>query len=382
MKTQVAILLLTCLLVSGPVYAIPQFARQYAVDCAFCHVTPPRLNQRGEDFLARGYRFAPERPVPSHRTLPVAVWNTFDLEHRQSGDLTKAYPSRIELISSGAIGASRASYFLEWRALSQQIGARNRLLDRSGRFEDALINVPLTRSNALVATVGQFRALNQVDVSRRLSISEPLAFSASVPGRTPATTARLTGLRAFSPSGRQPAARVAYQRGGGENAAEGWHSLVTIPLTGELTIPLTDAASLEFEARPKGVFLESYYRFGLHSIGGHAFVGDRRSLGHVVAVSDIAQKLLILGAVGFGHSRGLTDTRLSLGGEYVFNQHAVTGVRVDHRTRQGRDPAVLLFFNGHVPFGPVRFRQSFRVQFEQTVQPNNHRSTLALSHIF
>jgi len=372
---------LAFLLFAIPARATPQFARQYAVDCSMCHTAPPKLNQRGEDFVTRGYRFPEMSPVPSHGTVPLAVWNTFDVEYRRSQSLTKGYPSRVELISGGRLFGTRASYFIELRALSLQIGAGNRLLNRSGRFEDALINLPLGESG-VSATVGQFRALGQVDVSRRLSLSEPLAFSAAVPGTSSASGARLTGLRGFSPSGRQPGFRLTYQRRGSANAADGWYSAVTLPFTGELTLPFTDAASFEFEARLKGVFGESYYRRGMTSVGGHVFVGDSRSVGNVVIGSDVTSRIALLGAAGFDRSRGVVETRYSVGAEYGVNRFVIAGTRLDHRTGQGRDPAVLIYGNVHVPFGPSYFRQAARLQVEQTLQSGNFRTAFALSHIF
>src|SRR3989337_1962387 len=93
--------------------ATPQFARSYRVDCSHCHSAPPRLNERGLRFVAAGYRIdGDERSA----TIPLAIWNTVDLEWRHSADLTKGFPSRVELISAGPIGQSRASYFAEWRA--------------------------------------------------------------------------------------------------------------------------------------------------------------------------------------------------------------------------------------------------------------------------
>jgi hypothetical protein len=188
-----------------------------------------------------------------------------DLEWRHSNDLVKGFPSRVEIISAGPIGRSRASYFAEWRALSQGIGGDRRLLDRSGRFEDLFVRAPITSRANLSLTVGQFRTLTQVDIWQRLSLSEPLVFSSSVPGRS-AAEPRLTGLRAFSASGRQPAVRVEYQLARAQSPADGWFAAATLPLTGELTIPFTDAASFELEARPKGVFLEAFRRSGLASI--------------------------------------------------------------------------------------------------------------------
>lgn len=366
-----------------PADATPQFARAYQVDCDTCHTLPPRLNRRGEDFVARGYRFDEPALMASHRTIPVAVWNTVDLEHRASSDLTKGFPSRVEIISAGVVGRTRASYFIELRALSQQIGSGGRLLNRSGRFEDLFLTVPLGQSGALTATVGQFRALNQVDVSRRLSLSEPQAFSAGVADARPAaSSARLTSLRAFSPAGRQPGVRLLYHRASPDHPADGWYAGVTLPLTGELTLPFTDAASFEFEARPKGVFGETYYRRGLASIGGHVFAGDNRALALGVAGTDLGKQWSLLGAAGFDRFRGRTAGRVSLGVEYAAWMRVVLGARLDHRTGTNRDPALLVYANGHLPFGPRAFRQAIRVQFEQTIQTGNLRSTFALGHVF
>jgi hypothetical protein len=359
--------------------ATPQFARTYRVDCSYCHSAPPRLNERGLRFVAAGYRI--EDGAERSATIPLAVWNTIDLEWRHSADLVKGFPSRVELISAGPIGRSRASYFAEWRALSQSLAGDGRLSNRSGRFEDLFVRVPVG-SRAVSVTAGQFRTLTQVDVSLRLSLSEPLVFSSSVPGRR-ASDARLTSLRGFSASGRQPAVRVEYQTTPAQSTADGWFAAATLPLIGELTIPLTDAASFEFEGRPKGVFLEAYRRRGLTSVGGHAFIGDeRRRVITAVATHDVGGRVAILAGVGAFHAAGVTDTRFSLGGEATLSSSVVGGIRVDHRTGQGRDPAVLLYGNGHLPFGPAAFRQAFRLQIEHRIQPANHVTGFALSHIF
>jgi hypothetical protein len=362
-------------------WATPQFARLYAVDCSHCHSLPPRLNERGLAFLAAGYRFRGDS-LPTAGTFPLAVWNTVDGERRHSADLTKGFPSRVELISAGALGTTSLSYFAEWRALSQSLAANGRLLNRSGRFEDLFVRAPLTTTGALAFTVGQFRALTQVDVSLRLNLSEPLVFSSSVPTQVRASSARLTSLRAFSASGRQPAIRLEYQPGARRGTADGWFAAATLPLTGEFTIPFTDAASFELEGRPKGVFLETYHRRGLTSIGGHTFVGDRRRLGTAVVTHDIARRISLIGGVGVFNAGGVTDTRLSLGGEATISSYLVGGLRVDHRTRQGLDPVVLIYGNGHLPFGPSAFRQAIRLQVEQRVQRGNHVTTAALSHVF
>src|SRR5688572_19439635 len=173
--------------------ATPQFARKYQKDCSFCHQAPPILNARGEAFVARGYRLEDVMtPVPSHKTVPLAVWSSLDYENRSNSTTNRGFASRVELISAGPIGSSRAAYFAEWRLLSQQIASGNSLLNRSGRFEDLYVTAPIA-SSAFSITVGQFRAISQVDVSRRLSLAEPQVFNASLPGKT-AANSRETGL--------------------------------------------------------------------------------------------------------------------------------------------------------------------------------------------
>ena len=369
------------LLVPGTSSATPQFARVYSVDCSYCHSSPPRLNERGLAFAAAGYRF-PETEVTRSRTFPLAIWNTLDLEARHSANLTKGFPSRVELISAGPVGSTKASYFVEWRLLSQSLGANGNLVNRSGRFEDLFVKAPFGPRSSLAVTAGQFRTLTQVDVSLRLSLSEPLVFSTSLPSPDRASTNRLTALRAFSASGRQPAIRLEYQVLADEGPADGWFAAATLPLTGELTIPFTDASSFEFEARPKGVFLESYRRWGLTSVGGHAFIGDERRLATFVVTHDVKRRLALLGGVGLFHTAGATDTRFSFGSEVTLLRYVVAGIRVDHRTEQRLDPIVLLYGNGHLPFGPAAFRQALRLQIEQRVQERNHVTTVALSHVF
>ncbi len=361
------------------VEATPQFARTYRVDCSYCHSLPPRLNTRGLNFLAAGYRFETEQ---RSSTIPLALWNTIDLEARHSADLVKGYPGRVEIISAGPLGRSGAAYFAEWRALSQSIGGNRRLLDRSGRFEDLFVRTPVANGGALSVSLGQFRALTQVDVSQRLSLSEPLAFGSGLAGER-ARTARLTGLRTFSASGRQPAVRAEYQLTGTPAMADGWFAAATLPLTGELTIPLADASSFELEGRPKGVFLEAFRRTGLTSVGGHAFIGDgRRRLVTGVVTHDIAGRVALLAGVGAFHGAGVTDARFSIGGEATLGSSLAGGARVDHRTGQNRDPAILLYGNAHLPFGPPSFRQAIRLQIEHRIQPANHATAFALSHVF
>ncbi|MEX2271127.1 MAG: hypothetical protein WD690_06640 [Vicinamibacterales bacterium] len=362
--------------------ATPQFARQYQLDCSYCHVAPPRLNERGLAFLANGYRFEGIRPMPSHSTVPVAVWNTFDVEARHSADFTKGFPGRVEILSSGPIGGRGAAYFIEWRALSLSVGGNGHLVNRSGRFEDLFVRIPVSSSSGLSLTAGQFRALNQIDVSQRLGLSEPLAFSSSLPSATAASSSRLTSLRAFSPSGRQPAVRLEYQQRTDRSPGDGWFAGVTLPLAGELTIPFTDAASFELEGRLKGVFVEAFRRSGTNTFGAHAFAGDDRRLASLAVTRDLTPRFMIMAAAGRFWAPTSADMRFSVGGEYTVSRALAAGIRYDDRTAPNTPAAVLLYGNVHLPFGPAAFRQALRLQIEQRVQRRGHTTALALSHVF
>jgi hypothetical protein len=361
--------------------ATPQFARKYQKDCSFCHLAPPILNARGEAFVARGYRLDdPMTPIPSHRTVPLAIWSSADYEYRSNSTTNRAFPSRVELISAGPIGKTRASYFAEWRLVSQQIASGNTLLNRSGRFEDLFVTAPIAATGVSV-TVGQFRSISQVDVSRRLSIAEPQVFNASLPGAI-AGSSRLTGLRAFSPSGRQPAIRVMWQQRIEDRPADGWYAGGAVLFPGELTIPFTNAASFEVEGRPKGAVIESFRRSGVSSFGGHAFFGDARRLAMAVAMFDVGSRLIVTTAGGVETIGETTESRVGLQGEVFLNRLLAIAGRIEDRTGDGRRVAGVLTANVHLPFAQPWFRQALRLQVEQRIQTGDYRTLISLSQVF
>ena len=356
--------------------AVPYFARKYKTRCATCHVIPPKLNQFGEEFLARGYRFADERPT--EKTWPFAVWATWRGQWEANQDRGRGLPNRVEIISGGPIANTRAFYFFEWLPVSQQTDSQNQRVERHGRFEDLFVSVPV--GNAYL-TVGQYRSLSQVDVSRRLSLSTPLAFGTGLAGK-PASTSRLTSLRGFSPSGRSPAIRLSHQWQRGPFASDGWYNSLTVPFAGEIVIPLTDRVSrergFEFEFRPKGAFLESYYRKGLSSFGGHVFLGDDRQLYGLVGSINRGPFFSTL-AVGLGHERnGSTDSRVSWENEWVPQPWLALGLRVDDRTGSGRPAALVPYVNVEFPLTSY----VVRITTEYQQQRGNRRWLLETGVVF
>lgn len=357
----------------APSADIPLFARRYGVTCNSCHVTPPKLNAAGEAFVAAGYRL-PERPARG--TWPLAVWISGRAEALPGVDPVRSYLNRVELISGGVV-APWLSYFVEWRPLSLETRGDGSLRDRSGRFEDLFV---VATAGAADATVGQFRLIGQVDVSRRIGIGEPLLLSTSLPG-APGASPRQTALRAFSPAGRSPGVRFGYHM----PLRDGWRwtTHAAIPLPGELSLPLTDEArveaSNEVEWDAKGVVVESFARRGLQSVGAHLFY-DRsdRYLAHALG-SGNAGPLYWTAIAGVARSGAAPARgRWSLEAEYLPSGPAGGGVRLEDLAADGRDPAVLLYFNAHAP----GTRYTVRLTVEQRIQRGRGATFLEVGTVF
>jgi hypothetical protein len=365
-------------MVAEPALGVPYFARKFDVNCEQCHVVPPKLNPFGEEFLAQGYGHP---DLQAHSTWPLAVWTSGRVESRRLTGAGRSwidpFANRVELISGGPLGTPRLYYFAEWRVLSQESRADGSLRDRSGRFEDLFVTAVMPAN--LELTLGQFRAVSQVDISRRLSLSEPLLFAASLPG-SGGGTARQRSLRAFSPTGRSPAARLAWHRPS-PSASE----LViagVLPIPGEFSIPLSDEARAEashaVEMRPKGLFVEAFLRRGLDSLGGHFFVDDRdRFLANLVAVGRRGPWFWNL-AVGADRSAGEDRLRWSAEGEYIPSHRWALGLRVEDRAKDGVGSAALPYVTWHRPLR----RSRLIVTFEQRLQEDRNASALEVGYLF
>ena len=357
--------------------AVPLFARRYGVPCSQCHVTPPKLNEFGEAFVARGYEIPGMNP---RRTWPFALWISGRSESlpvpEEMADRLKAYMNRIELIAGGRLPFPATSYFVEWRALSEEARSDGTLRDRSGRFEDLFVTVAPGRAEL---TVGQFRLLSQVDVSRRVGLAEPLVFAASLPGSGDGTP-RERSLRAFSPAGRSPAVRLAWNQPFGSGWR--WTTSAALAVPGEFSIPLTDTAKVEasneIEWRTKGVMLESFARRGLTSYGGHVFYDDsRRYLGQLV-VTGRHRALHWAAAGGAAKTGDLLAGRWSLETEYFPNYYLGFGSRVEDRAADGAEVAVLPYVNFHFP----GMRYTVRFTLERRFQRDRNATVLEVGTVF
>ena len=312
---------LACLLASAVAppasEATPQFARTHQLRCTACHLLPPRLNAEGLAFQASGY-VLPERlrrqrrvDAPRFATVPFAVWIAGRFEDQGSGGINDLLLPKVELITGGTLG-EQWSYFAEWRIVSLSLNADGSLKDRGGRFEDLFVQRTIGTRHAL--KVGQFRSLNQVDVSLRLSPSEPLLFKNGL--RTDSDPdPRINSLLRFSPASRSPSIGYSFRSIEGRSASDGLFHYVTLPFVGELSIPLSSEASknasFELQGPPKGVFLETFYRSGQKSIGGHVFYDDDAWLATVLGTYDW-RSVLVTAGLGADQDHGVFRTRSSL----------------------------------------------------------------------
>lgn len=358
--------------------AIPYFARKYGVSCAQCHVAPPKLNSFGEAFIAAGY----ENPgLTARRTWPFALWISGRSESLAGvpddvADRLRAYMNRVEVIAGGKAGAPWLTYFVEWRPLSVESRGNGTLRDRSGRFEDLFLTA--SRGGAEL-TAGQFRQIGQVDVSRRLGLSEPLLLGGSLAG-APGGSSREVSLRGFAPAGRSPALRASWNA----PVAGGWRwtTAAGLPVPGEFSIPLNEEAKVEasneIEWRPKGALLESFVRRGLSSFGGHVFFDDSdRYLANAIGTGNV-RKFYWTGLAGAAKRGGILAGQWSVEGEYVPHSFVNFGGRVENRAADGADIAYLPYINAHFP----GTRYTVRLTVERRIQRDRNATFVELGTIF
>lgn len=355
---------------------IPYFARRFGVSCEKCHVLPPRLNAFGEEFRRRGYRGPGLEP---RRTAPLAIWasSRFDALPEGPGvlDRTRAYLNRIELISGGQIVAPWLTYFAEWRALSNETRGDGTLRDRSGRFEDLFVTATADR---LSVTVGQFRQVDQVDVSLRLGLSEPVALAGSLAGAG-GGDARQQSLRGFAPAGRSPSVRAAWRQPVGEWQ---WTWSAALPFPGEFSIPLTEQArteaSNEIELDPKGVVLESFARRGTTSYGAHGFYDHAGRYIMNALVTGNRSAVYWTTMAGVEKRADAVHGRWSVEGEYVPHRWFALGARLEDRGGDGALPALLPYLVGHFP----GTRYTLRLTAEQRIQGDRSATFVELGAVF
>lgn len=300
---------------------------------------------------------------PGRSTWPFAVWASGRSDDIPAVDGLRTYLNRLEIISGGKLVRQWLSYFVEWRTVSLEARSDGSLRDRSGRFEDLFL-IATAGSGELNA--GQFRLVGQVDVSRRLSLSEPMVLSSSLPGQGGATPRR-TSLRGFAPAARSPAVRASWH----QPMEPGWRwtTSVAVPFPGEFSLPLTGEArgeaSNEFETSPKGVMVEGFARRGLFSFGGHAFYDhSNRFLAHAVTTGSrgAVHWTAMVGAARYADT---TRGRWSLEGEYLPWSPLGVGSRIENLSRDGRPPSVVAYLNAHFPGTRYTLRLTLERRFER-----------------
>lgn len=374
-------------ILAAAVQATPEFSRRYQADsCNVCHTVVPKLNERGMDFLARGYRPDPLLNLEPVETVPLSVWLTQNVDRRLATDTNNNFFGKVELISGGTLG-EQLNYFIEWRALSLESRSDGTLRDRSGRFEDLWLSYRI--GPRWTVTFGQYRPLQQVEPGRKLSISTNLLYDVSLPGEK-SSSARKTALRAFSPNGRSPGFSLSYQSVQGELAMDGLFHQITVPFPGEVSLPLTGEAQREasfvLEGMPKGVLAETYWRDGLNSVGAHGFVSSDRWLANLLGEVNAGD---FYATAGVGLDDVATDKkpvqlRASLELEYLPTLAEDTwrpglGLRMEHANRSGKPVNFVPYL---VLATPNTTEITTLLQLEYRTEPGGERLRLDYSVMF
>jgi len=136
--------------------AIPIFAQRYGMQCGACHSVLPELNQFGNEFRNRGYRFD---GAPKHGTTIVALREQVGYTPTPTdGTTRKTVPAgaalgalevgRVEAFVHETLGSegSSASLFLGYLAYRD---AHSGVLYRAGLVELPLVHSPAQRNDTL-----------------------------------------------------------------------------------------------------------------------------------------------------------------------------------------------------------------------------------------
>ena len=97
-------------------YATPQFAKEYNVNCSACHSAVPVLNETGRGFLRDGFRFSVEEKTTLQKVtedsnttyIPIAV-----MLSAQYNNITDSVKAGIKPFMAGTLTKSD-SFFVSW----------------------------------------------------------------------------------------------------------------------------------------------------------------------------------------------------------------------------------------------------------------------------
>jgi len=107
--------LITGVMISNAVQAIPAFARKYQAECSSCHSAWPALNATGRKFKENGYRLTrDEKPgfMNWDQTLPVAAMiKARPYQNSDKGERKTRALNEVELMAAGAMANDLSGWF-------------------------------------------------------------------------------------------------------------------------------------------------------------------------------------------------------------------------------------------------------------------------------
>ncbi|MBI3912138.1 MAG: hypothetical protein HY320_14560 [Armatimonadetes bacterium] len=319
-------------MVAGPSYAVPKFARQYGVDCHQCHSVPPRLNQFGLAFQANYFNWPGAEPPPRNdhfKRFPISGIAEYSLEDNRTEDTTTAKFRELEFFLTDGFQVSRqrqGGFFLN------TIGVTTEEKERDWGLENAFAALPVVgRRGQWALAFGQMTPLTfQWDPVNSLTDSLPAAISDQV--NEFSFTEAMPGLRLdfFDHRGKRTSGHLATEDP--ENAremaemeyrgaADGSYLQVGMPFRGRLA--LNSDASLR---GPLGPYLHAFHRRGYTTLGVFAFTHAGDHLEGLIGTHELRPNLYLLAAGAIGHDRRGSTRRLSLEADWVLTHMlAVTG---------------------------------------------------------
>jgi hypothetical protein len=335
------------LAVGGPCHALPEFARQYGLECQKCHSVPPRLNSFGLAFQANYFNLPPAKPPagnppvstkgsgtiqsaapaatprsgnppvskggagfpPIFGSFPISGIATFSLEANRTEGKTTANFRELELffVRGFLAGTGRPG-----GGIVEAVAATTEQDERAGKLGKAMVALPVTgRRGQGSLIVGQLiPVMFQYDPSNQLAETDPFALADDLDG--------------FSFTGEVPGVAGSYFDHRGEGTADGNYVTLGVPFKGQL--------ALNRDLRlgdPRGVFVHAFRRRGWTSLGVVGYTRAGNHLEGVIGTYELRKNLYLLGVGALGHDSEGSTRRLSLQGEYVTSPRLALTARLE-----------------------------------------------------
>jgi hypothetical protein len=279
----------------------PQFARQTKLPCSACHSHVPLLNEFGQKFYANGFRLD-----KSHKTYDtVPLWATFSAQGATTPG-SKTVPISYddsEIASYGAFQPEGLLYHFEFFPTTNNVAAYG-IKSFGSHF---------------AVSAGNINTMSQYDPGLDITLSTPVYLA-------PAPTGPNNSLQGpFSPGGSLMGVRLSGSTDSALPYGQGWQVAATVPFSNEIG----NAPGFDTTEMARGVYLETFHRQGMNSIGLNSFAGEDGRHYYGAVVQQKVGSMFFEGGGGYANGFGDQTHVYSLSADWVPTFDKALAFRVD-----------------------------------------------------